>query len=177
MNKGKKPVVFVQGRSSFYGENKYAQNLLLRALSEGITDPQELKKIAGLRRVADVYRSLDKLAIRKEYHESLASNGISLDFIVEGFKDLIEHGSDKIKLAGLNSLIKSIGLDKYEKQEDSAKSWEEGIIKKSEDDAKRLIEGEIIKVPEEYEVEEPDTPEEEKKRQEMEKQLGRELYE
>ena len=177
MSKEKKPVVFVQGRSSFYGENKYAQNLLLRALSEGITDPQELKKIAGLKRVTEVYRSLDKLAIRKEYHESLARSSISLDFIVEGFKDLIEHGNDKIKLAGLNSLIKSIGLDKYEKQEDSAKSWEEEIIKKSEDNAKRIVEGEVIEAPKEYEVEEPEIPDEEKRRQEMEKQLGRELYE
>ena len=84
-NEEKRPVVFVGGNgqksSSFYNQNTYAQNLLLKALSQGVTDPQELKKISGLNRIADVYRSLDKLAIRREYHEALVANGVDLVFI------------------------------------------------------------------------------------------------
>ena len=85
-----KPIVFVQGDTQFYRQNKYAQNLLIKALSDGVTDPYELKKIAGLNKVTDVYRSLDKLALRKEYHDALARAGISLDYIVEGIKNFIK---------------------------------------------------------------------------------------
>lgn len=175
-NENKKPVMFVSGENSFYRQNTYAQNLLLKALSQGITDPQELRKIAGLRRVADVYRSLDKLAIRKEYHEALVENGVDLDFITKGLKRLAEEGTDKIQLGSFNTLLKSIGLDKYEKQEESGKSWEEEIIKvsKAKDD---VIDGEIVKDKvEDYKVVVPEIPAEELTRQIEEKKLGRDLY-
>lgn len=173
----KKPVVFIQGANSFSRQNTYVQNLLLKALSEGVTDPKELKEAAGLSKIADVYRSLDKLSIRKEYHNALVSNGVDLDFIVGGFKELAECGNDKIRLGSLNSLLKSIGLDKYEKQEESGKSWEEEILKVADEQA-NVIEGEIVEEDEikDYEIDRPDTPALELKRQNEEKRLGRELY-
>ena len=179
-NEEKKPVVFVGGNSqkkgSFYSQNIYAQNLLLKALSQGITDPEELRKAAGLKRIAEVYRTLDKIAIRKEYHDALARNGIDLDFIVEGFKSLVDGGTDKIKLGSLNSLLKSLGLEKYEKQEETGKSWEEEIIKTSKA-KKDVIDGEVVKDDvKKYEVIAPEIPIEEVKRQEEEKRVGRELY-
>lgn len=173
----KKPVVFIQGANSFSRQNTYVQNLLLKALSEGVTDPIELKKAAGLSKVADVYRSLDKLSIRKEYHKALADNHVDLNFIVKGFKDLAGSGDEKIKLGSLNSLLRSIGLDKYEKQEESGKSWEEEILKISEVE-KDIIEGELVEDSiKDYEVNIPETPLSELKRQKDEKKLGRELYE
>ncbi len=78
-----KPVIFIEGDNSFYRENRFAQNLLLKALSSGVTDPQELRKVAGLKSVADVYRTLDKMAIRKEYHAALAEQGMTLEFITK----------------------------------------------------------------------------------------------
>lgn len=176
-NENKKPVTFVGGKRSFYSRNTYAQNLLLKALSKGVTDPEELKKAAGLKRVADVYRTLDKIAIRKEYHDALARNEIDLDFITKGFKDLAESSSDKIKLGSLNALLKSLGLDKYEKQEETGKSWEEEILKISET-KKDVIDGEIVEDNiEDYEVAVPDVPVETLKRQVEEKKLGKDLYE
>ena len=179
-NEEKKPVVFVGGNSqksgSFYNQNTYAQNLLLKALSMGITDPEELRKAAGLKRVAEVYRTLDKIAIRKEYHDALARNEIDLDFITKGFKELAENSTDKIKLGSLNSLLKSLGLDKYEKQEETGKSWEEEIIKSSKT-KNDIIDGEVVKDDiDKYEVITPEVPAEELKRQEEEKRLGKELY-
>lgn len=173
----KKPVVFIGGGNAFHERNTYVQNILLKALSQGITDPNELRKIAGLNRVADVYRSLDKLAIRKEYHEALVKNGIDFDFITRGLKDLAENSTDKIKLGSFNVLLKSVGLDKYEKQEETGKSWEEEILKvaKVKDD---VIDGEIVKDDiEDYEVMVPEVPADEVIRQEEEKKMGRDLYE
>ena len=112
-----KPVVFVQGsRSGFYSQNTFAQNLLLKALSKGVTDPQELKKIAGLKRVADVYRTLDKMAIRKEYHESLAAAGISLDYIVSELNIFEKHKDSIIGYKGIQNYRKVITSINYIKE-------------------------------------------------------------
>lgn len=182
MENDKKPVSFVQGRRAFYRENGYAQNLLIKALSQGITDPKELRDAAGLRTVAEVYRSLDKIAIRKEYHNALMDNGVDLNFIVRGFKDLAGSDSDAIRLGAFNALLKSLGLDKYEKMEDGGRSWEEEVNRISEAEVKMrgdVIEGQIV--PEEkgkvkYEVIAPPTPKEERDRQNRERALGKDLY-
>jgi len=183
MKKIAKPVVFVQGDVEFYRQNKYAQNLLIKALSEGVTDPYELQKMAGLSKVTDVYRSLDKLALRKEYHVALQNAGISLDYIVGGIKKITDSSnSEKIKLAALQTLLKSMGLDRYEKEEAGGKNWEEVVLNAmaKEAETKRLgdgktIEGEFEEV-KDYDVKVPPTPEDEKKRQDKEKKIGKELY-
>ena len=148
---------------------------MLKALSEGITDPVELRKIAGLHSVTEVYRTLDKMQIRKEYHEALSRADISLDFIVGKLKGLCdgEEVSDKIKLGAVQTLLKSLGLEKYDKPEESGKNWEEIVLemigKKNDGE---VIEGEIG----EYEVKIPALPEEIRKRQEEEKKAAEELY-
>lgn len=167
----KKPIVFVQGRSSYYSENNYVQHIILKALSQGITDPKELRKIAGLEKVADVYRTLDKMALRKEYHQALSSAGISFDFIVNGIKQLATGSeSDMVKLASFQTLLKSLGLDKYEKLEDSGRSWEEAIIAATDPSEEKVV-------IEDYEVKVPEVPEAELKRREEEKKFADELYE
>jgi len=148
-------------------------------MSDGVTNPKELRDIAGLKSVAEVYRTLDKMSIRKEYHQALARNGISLDYITKGFKDLADNAEkDDTRLKSLQSLLKSIGLDKYEKEEESSKGWEEVIIKAAEKgeiggDDPKMIEGEF----EEYKVDVPEIPENEKEKEDEDMKIGKELYE
>jgi len=171
-----KPIVFVQSDSDFYRENFFKQNLLLKALTI-TTDPHKLKKMAHLRTVADVYRTLDKLALRKEYHEALSRKGISFDYLVQGFKDIIENGKDREKLGALQSLLKSVGMDIYRETEESGeKDWEQLLLaaaeKEMKDGGKNLetIDGE-------YEVIQPVVPEEERRRIEEEGKMSEGLYE
>ena len=182
INKKLKPVVFVQGEKRFYAPNTYAQNILLKAMSKGVTSPQELRKLAGLKSVTDVYRTLDKMAIRKEYHDALQRNGISLDYIVQGLQDLAEAADkDSVRLSSYQTLLKSLGLDKYEKTEETGKGWEEVVLAAvaKEEETKQIgdgtvIEGEIDNNT--YEVKAPDMPEAARKQRESEAELAKMLY-
>lgn len=150
-----KPVVFVQGRYAYNGQNTTQQIMLLKALQ--ITrDPQKLREMIGVRTVADVYRTLDKIQMRKEYHSALARLGITFDYVVKNVKDVIDNAEkDSDKLSGLNMILKSIGLDKYEETAISGGGWEDILLKIN----KATEEGEEpIKVAE-YEVVEPPMPE------------------
>lgn len=170
-----KPIVFVQGDRQYYRQNNYAQNLILKALFEGITDVNELRKLTGMKSAADVYRTLDKLAIRKEYHEALSAGGIDLDYIVNGIKGICDKGqSDSVRLKGYQTLLRSLGLDKYEKMEDTGKSWEETLLKLTDDVQE---EQKIIDEIGEYEVIAPPVPDSAKKRQKKEKEAAKSLYE
>ena len=165
-----KPVIFIEGEKSRYRENTHMQTLLLKALSEGVTDIKELKKIAGAKTATEVYQTLDKLALRREYHQALAGAGISMDNIVKGIRDIaFGSSSDATKLKALQTLLRSLGLEKYEKEEDSGKSWEESIMQLSKGK-------EIDKLSEVYEVNNPKIPDLVKIRQEEEKKLSEELY-
>jgi hypothetical protein len=149
-----KPVVFVQGKYAFNAQNTTQQIMLLKALQ--ITqDPKKLKELIGVKTVADVYRTLDKIAMRKEYHAALAKTGITFDYVVKGIKteiDTADKASDR--LAGLNMILKSIGLDKYDETSVGGGSWEDTLLKiKAEEEEK----GELPKVVE-YEVIEPEMP-------------------
>ena len=179
--KGKlKPIVFIEGDRQFYRENRFAQNILLKALSDGITDINELRKMAGLKTAADVYRTLDKMAIRKEYHAALTRAGLDLDYLVNNIKSIIDSAdTDGIKLKAVQTLLRSLGLDRYEKQEDTGKGWEEAVIEAIEGKGKpkEIVEGELVEEVEDYEVKLPPMPEEEKKNQDEENKLGKELYE
>ena len=141
------------------------------------TDPQKLRDLAGLKTVAEVYRTLDKLAIRKEYHEALLRNGLDLDFIVDGIKDLSENSEeDNVRLRGYLALLKSLGLDEYkEKEGDSIKTWEE-VIRETAKAEQEKDTKQIKAAPTNYEVIQPKVPEEELKRQAEEKELGKQLY-
>lgn len=181
MNEEKKlkPVTFrfTPGKGMKHMENVYAQNLLLKALSEGVTDVDELRKLAGLSSATQVYRTLDKIALRKDYHVALEKAGVSLEFIIDGIKQICMTGKDDVRLKGFQVLLKSIGLEKYEEQSDSGKSWEDIILKQVEERKKvDLIEApQVIDV--KYDVKEPEIPEEEKKELDRETKMGKSLYE
>jgi hypothetical protein len=182
----KKPIVFSTNKTVKHSQNDLGQRLLLKAISEGVTNIDELRKIAGMKTATDVYRTLDKMALRREYHAALATNGVDFEYLVKGIKDVCDNGmSDKVRLSGYQTLLKSLGLDKYEKVEDSGKSWEESIIQLTRDNVE---EGNLLAEPSEgedddvgdlnrmYEVEVPEMPEDEKKRRERDKELSDSFY-
>ncbi len=179
MNEKLKPVVFVKGRYSYNRQDKFKQNLLLKAL-QVTTDPQKLKEMIGVKSVAEVYRTLDKLAIRKEYHSALALHGLDLGTIVGGIKKIVgaNETSVAIKLKGYQTLLKSLGLDRYdEDKESSGSSWEDLIVKMSEA-AVLNKEEEVKELPvADYEVIAPETPKEEGEKRKKEEEIGKSLYE
>lgn len=142
-----KPVIFVQGRYNYNAQNTTQQLMLLRALK--ITqDPKKLRELIGVKTVAEVYRTLDKIAMRKEYHAALAEKGLTFSYIVGGIKKEIE-GADKAsdRLAGLKIILQSIGLDKYEETSIAGGGWEDillNIKNNSEKKEKKVIEYEVV---------------------------------
>ena len=151
-----KPVVFVQGRYGYNNQNTTQQIMLLKALT--ITqDPKKLKELIGVRTVAEVFRTLDKIAMRKEYHSALAAKGITFEYIVDKIKTEIET-ADKAsdRLEGTKILLKSIGMDKYEETAIGGGSWEDALlqIKKVEEESGQKKIPPVI-----YEVAEPVMPE------------------
>ena len=168
-----KPVVFVQGRYAYNAENTVKQIMLLKALQ--ITqDPKKLREMIGVKTVADVYRTLDKIQMRQEYHAALAKNGITFDYVVKGIKKEVDD-ADKAsdRLAGLNMILKSIGLDKYEETAISGGGWEDILLKIN----KAAEGGESPIKMAEYEVIEPPMPEHIRIAKEKANQEAKGLYE
>lgn len=171
-----KPIMFKNEDSEYHRDNKTQQNILLNAM-QTTTDLDELKKIAGFHTKAQVLRTLDKLAIRKEYHYTLEKHGLDLDYIVKSFKEICDSTTnDKVKLTALVSLLKSVGLEKYEENEDKGKNWEQLLL---EIDAKeKQLLPEAKKVTDvKYEVVTPEIPKEEKERREEEDKNVKSIYE
>ena len=164
-----KPVMFVRGRYSFNKDDAFRDAILLKALT--ITkDPKELRKMIGVKAVSDVYRTLDKMQIRREYHEALANSGITFDSIVLGLKDIAENSSsDAVRLKTYGVIMKSIGIDKYDKDDVSSVGWEEALLK-----ARESLPSGAIK--EHYDVIQPVVPEDELRAIESEKVLASKLY-
>lgn len=176
MGMKKLPVVFAAGNGNLENQpSLFVQNLLLKALSSGVTDPEELRNIAGLKKITDVYVALDKLALRKEYHSALARAGVDLDYLVKKLKEAMDHPSADVSLKAVSLLIKSIGLDKYESDEGSeAKSWEEIVLQRNE--IGETIDAKIVKE-EDYEVEPVHIPEDIAKKHDAIREEHKQLYE
>lgn len=171
-----KPVVYTTSKFNSGAPEKTKQLFLLKAL-QVTQDPNKLRQLLGVRTVAEVYRTLDKLAIRKEYHEALARSGITLDFIVDGIKNIASSGRrDGDKLKAFETLLKSVGLDKYENDAvASGGTWEEALLKAGETNEKNKQLNAPDKLPE-YEVVIPEVPESVKKMQEQEEELLKSVY-
>jgi len=133
INKESKQFIFISSPDKCpQHENHYAQNIILSAMSDGITDPKKLREISGLRSLADVYKTLDRLSIREEYHKVLIDNGVDLSYVVSSLKKVCdETQSDSIKLNALKTFLSSLGLDKYQDDYVTSKSWEETVMKLS----------------------------------------------
>lgn len=180
-----KPVTFVSATYPRFGQNTTQQIMLLKALKV-TNDPEKLRQLIGARKVADVLRTLDKMALRKEFHGALAAAGIDFEYIVKGLKgeaETAEKSADRIKV--YQTLLKSLGMDKYDDPVDGGAQWEESLIAKIEEDKKKkeieAAENPALPSPisntDEYAVVHPVVPESVKKRQQMEQEIGRSLYE
>ena len=160
---------------SHFAANNTQQVVLLKAL-QVTQDPQKLKQMIGVRTVAEVYRTLDKMAMRKEYHAALARAGLSLDVVVKGISDLAQFGEkEDTRLKALQTVLKSLGLEKYDASDIPAGgTWEEELLKSIEKtpDQKALPEATDV----EYEVTPPELPERMKKLREEEDALTKSIY-
>lgn len=174
-----KPVTFVHGpykgnRSTT--QNTYQQTMLLKAMTV-TQDPKKLRQMIGVKSVADVYRTLDKMAMRKEYHNALAKLGIDFEYIAGGIKTICDTAEDEaVRLKGLQALLKSLGLDAYKEEEmgDSG-GWEDVLMKTMQSNGNDLTAIGIKDA--DYEVIEPKIPESVRKQREIEAKEGKSLYE
>lgn len=168
-----KPVIFVNGKYGYNSQNTTQQIMLLKALKV-TSDPKKLRELIGVRTVAEVYRTLDKIAMRKEYHSALAKAGISFDYIVEGVKkeaDNAEKSQDRLKAFGM--ILKSIGMDTYEETTTGGGSWEDALIKIGVDKKNKELSSSNV----DYEVKQATMPEDVRLAKEKERLEGRSLYE
>ena len=174
-----KPVTFVSTKYSKHHQNTTQQIMLLNALKV-TQDPKKLKEMVGLKTVAEVFRTLDKLALRKEFHKSLTDCGIDFRFIVNGIKtECLAGDKSSDRLKGYQILLKSLGMDTYDdKNEGGSGSWEEAlqkVIKNKEEDTK-MIDAPATSAGE-YEVKQPVMPESVRLRKQIESAEGQGLYE
>jgi hypothetical protein len=122
-----KPVVFYKTNNSYYKHNIFQQNLLLKAL-QITSDPKKLKELMGVKKVADVYRTLDKIALRKEFHEALAVHGLDMFTIVDGIKGICQNAkNDGTRLRGYEVILKALGLSEYKEENGGGAGWEEAL--------------------------------------------------
>ncbi|MCK5616271.1 hypothetical protein KAR91_81165, partial [Candidatus Pacearchaeota archaeon] len=139
---------------------------------------KDWKMAIGAKHMAEVYRTLDKLSIRKEYHQALVRQGISLDFIIGGVKDIAINAKDKTALAAFQTLLKSVGMDKYEDVAQGTRGWEDLILDAEKKNNERIDAGKEPEVIEstEYTVVEPKIPQEVLDKQSEELELADQLY-
>jgi hypothetical protein len=187
-----KPVTFVNAKYNKHRQNTTQQIMLLKALR--ITqDPEKLKTMIGVRTVAEVFRTLDKLALRKEYHRELSRRGVDFGFIINGIKaECLTADKSADRLKGYQILLKSLGMDKYDDAGDKTEGgWEEALRKivdkkeketpmlespKDDDEGGEQIEGDDDEVDEEYEVSFPTMPETVRLKREEDKKHEITLY-
>ena len=150
---------------------------ILDAVDAGVNDPRELAKLAGMKKVADVYVALDKLSLRKQFHAALARADIDMDFIVTKLKKLCETTDQDVQLRALGAMMKALGLDKYEVDDTGGKSWEDTILLEAQKSKDGVVAIESGDEPGKYEVKQPTLPDSLRKIKEDEKIEGKSLYE
>ena len=176
-----KPVTFINATYTRYKQNTAQQLLLLKALKV-TQDPERLRQMIGVKKVADVFRTLDKMTLRKEFHKSLTKCGIDFNYIVSGLKKEVESAeSAKDRIAVYQTLLKSLGMDRYEDVGEGGAQWEDAFLKSMEKNKEvspangnKLI-GES-KPTDDYVVVEPEAPEGVRKKMEEENEAAKSLY-
>lgn len=172
-----RPIVYTTNYFKRGYQNTSQQMFLLRAL-QVTQDPKKLREMMGVKTVAEVYRTLDKLAMRKEYHAALSKLGISFDYIAGGIKNIADKGfKDADKLNALKTLLKSVGMENYDESAGgNSGTWEEELLKTTE--AEKLLPGGSDKtVIPKYDVDIPKIPESAKIKQDEEEELTSSIYE
>lgn len=173
-----KPITLSKPTSSKHRKNKFQQHQLLKGLSN-TSDLEELKKIAQFKSKAGVLRTMDKLAMREEFHKALERHGLDIHSLVGKLSELANSNDEKIVLKTVKTLMKAIGVDKYDDAESKDQGWEEILLEihKEQKDEN----GETIPEPQDkevnYAVDKPEKPQEVIDAEEEEEDLGQALYE
>lgn len=169
-----KPVTIINATYSRYKQNTAQQLLLLKALK--ITqDPEKLRQMIGVKKVADVFRTLDKMAMRKEFHRSLIKSGIDFNYIVNGLKNEAETAEkSKDRITVYQTLLKALGMDRYEDTGEGGSQWEDAFLQNMDSEKQKSLPA--VNAIEEYTVVEPEIPAPVKKKLLEEKAEGRSLY-
>lgn len=173
-----KPVIYSDTDTYQSGaDNKAQQMFLLKAL-EVTQDPKKLRDMMGFRTVGQVMIMLDKIGMRKEYHDALARNGVSFDFIVGGIKGIAQGGEkDSDRLKAYQALLKSVGMEKYDSEAGASEgSWEKILMEKIEQEKKapELSPPTVLPV---YEVQKPVVPKSAQKVMDDEAEMSSSIYE
>jgi hypothetical protein len=152
--------------------NIRGQNLLLKGMV--ITgNMDKAADMAGIKTAVELYRTLDRLALRKGYHKALSDEGIDLQWIVQRIKGHADGPSGQVSMQALRMLLTSLGLNQYSVEEEGQKNWEDTLLKISNEyDAKQLPAPTAS-----YTVNVPKEPEKNKQMRSKEQQIGKELYE
>jgi hypothetical protein len=171
-----RPVVYSTSTIKKGTPNTTQQIFLLKAL-QITSDPKKLREMIGVHSVAEVYRTLDKIAMRKEYHEALSRSGISFDYVVRGIKGIADTSEkDDVRLKAFQTILKSVGMEKYEDSAvASSGTWEEALLKKIEEEKKDVEPLEKFVLPT-YDVTRPELPESAKRAQEEEAEMTSSIY-
>lgn len=177
-NEDEKQAVLVDPKlAAMNGKGK--NTILLKAM-ELSKDPEKMQQMLGVKTVAEVYRTIDKLTLRRSYHEALHAFDLDFNYVVRNLKELGDTGSEKVRLGVMQTLLKSMGMDKYDVADDGAGGdWEDVLLKKMEEekeDQKALPEAAQTEEAEDYEVFVPQMPESMKRIKDAEKKVGEDLY-
>lgn len=174
-----KPVIYTTNTQESGSAQRTRQIVLLKAL-QVTNDPRKLREMLSVRTVADVYRTLDKLAMRREFHEALARAGISFDYVVGGIKEIAD-GAEKEgdRLKAFQTILRALGMDKYDADVGGGGDFEQELMKAI--DNKRQGEAMLPEAsqnaPDEYEVRVPEIPQSVKKLRQKESELTDGIYE
>ena len=172
-----RPIVYTTNYFKRGYQNTSQQMFLLKAL-QVTQDPKKLREMMGVKTVAEVYRTLDKLAMRKEYHNALEKAGISFEYIAGGIKNIADSGEkDADRLKALQTLLKSVGMDKYDEAAGGTSgTWEEELLKSIESGKSKEGVPEL-NTPAQYDVKQPEIPESARMAEEDEEELTSSIYE
>ena len=169
-----KPVTIINATYSRYKQNTAQQLLLLKALKV-TQDPEKLRQMIGVKKVADVFRTLDKMTMRKEFHKSLIKSGIDFNYIVKGLNteaETAEKSKDRITV--YQTLLKALGMDRYDDIGEGGAQWEDAFLGSMNKTQSALPSGE--KKVGDYPVTFPEAPERVKEKQKEEEEIAKSLY-
>lgn len=153
--------------------NIRGQNLLLKGMIM-TGSIEKAAEFAGIKTAVELYRTFDRLALRKGYHQALADEDIDLRWIVRRLKDHADGASGMISIQALRMLLTSLGLNKYDVAEEGQKNWEDTLLEISN---KYEAEAALPAPSQAYMVNKPAEPEKAKQMRLKEQKIGKELYE
>lgn len=169
-----KPVTFVVGNYNYHSHDNFKEMMLLKAMRV-TSDPKALLQLTGMKKVADLSRTFDKISNRREYNSALRRLGMDFDWVAKGLKneaDTAEKSADRIK--ALQIILKSLGMDQFEDIPSDTGSWEDMLLRAAENKDQPIV---ALPEEQEYEVVVPEVPEAMRAMREKENERGRSIYE